>query len=387
MSMGSAMREMPCWTHGFDIPADVLERWQTLWSQAERPTPNAHPERFLATTRALGSQPLIAETQQKDGRYGLVVARLEKMRICRRIGYLPMRTPLLRTLVVVHGGILGNVSPDATAKCLNDVLHLNKTCEHIMLNMVPTDSPVLECLRDLEGVVIQPPIPHWMRRLDNSFEAMMEELSRKHRYNLRKELRNLESVFNESCDWLTLTQEDEIERILAKASWISSQTYHAKLGGGFVKTNELWRVQLRLAAASSCLRAHFLIGNGTPVAFWLGWNELDTLHLVTTGYLPEYAQYSPGKHLLLYAFKRACEDGMKRVDFGFGDAEYKRIYGTQSWQESEVHIYGSSLKAALAYNIDIATTRIDSAIRRAISSRTAAQIKQRWRRWITPRKK
>lgn len=367
---------------GFDIPSDLLQLWRDLWAQAERPTPNAQPDRFLATARALGSVPVILALADTDGRRGLIIARREPLRVSRRIGYLSVRTPMLDTLVVVYGGILGDAEAETVTDTLLECLKGTGRCDHIMLNMVASDSPILDCLSKWKGVSMPPAVPHWVTRLEASFDDIMGGFSSKHRHNLRNERRKLERVFSEGCEWLTLTQPDDIGFILEHASWISEQTYHANVGGGLVKTDALWTVLLQLAASDNSLRAHFLIGNGTPVAFWLGWNENNTLYLVATGYLPEYARYSPGKHLLLQCIARACEDGMHWVDFGFGDAAYKRIYGTACWQESAVHIYGASLRPELARILDRGVTGIDMALKGIVGSSFASRIKKVWRSYL-----
>jgi len=218
-------------SHGFDIPTNTLDRWRLLWSKADRPTPNAQPDRFLATTRALGSEPVILELKDSAGRQGMIIARREPVRVTRRIGYLPVRTPMLDTLVVVYGGILGDVAAETVTDALLECLNGTGRCDHIMLNMLPTDSPIMDCLRKRGGVAIQPPTPHWVTRLQTSFDAIMEGFSRKHRHNLRSELRKLERVFDDGCEWVTLTRGDEIDRILEHAFLIGSQTYHANLGG------------------------------------------------------------------------------------------------------------------------------------------------------------
>lgn len=68
-----------------EVPADVLNRWRKLLSEEERPTPNAEPDRFLATVSALGSRPVIMEIEDGHGRPGMIIARREPMRVSTRI--------------------------------------------------------------------------------------------------------------------------------------------------------------------------------------------------------------------------------------------------------------------------------------------------------------
>ncbi|NLG07119.1 GNAT family N-acetyltransferase, partial [Candidatus Peribacteria bacterium] len=175
--------------------------------------------------------------------------------------------------------------------------------------------------------------------------------------------------------------EEEVDRVLGDAARIGRRTYHAKVGW-LVEENDLWRAQITLAAHANQLRAHFLLGRGEPIAFVLGWNVNSSYHVVAMAYLPEHAKLSPGKHLLLHAIERACADGMDWADYGFGDAEYKRVYGTDSWQESTVHISGRSLRARVAHVLDIAAIRIDQRLRTIAGSSAAARIKKKWRQHL-----
>ena len=374
-------------TRGFDIPRGVLEKWHKLWLQAEYPTPNAHPDWFLATLPTMNAAPFIFELEDGDGREGMLIARCERTRVSPRVGYMTVPTPRLNSLVVVYGGILGSVCSDAVLSCLYGVLEGESRFDHIMLNMLAINHPVMGLLRSRRRAVIQPATPHWVKRLDGTFDDVLRQHSDKHRRILRKERRILEESFAGQLLWQTFTREADIERILEDASWIGKQTYHARLGGGLVSPNELWRAQLKLAAKTDRLRAHFVIGNGTPIAFLIGWNESNRLHFWSTGFLPEYADYSPGKHVLLHAIKRACEDGMKWVDFGFGDAKYKQVYGTEFWHESTVHIYGAAPLARLAYRIDSWSMRLDSKLKSAVGLSFGTKIKRSWREWLRVRSK
>jgi len=367
--------------HGGDIAAQVLDQWRRLWSEANRPAPNSQPERFLATTRALAAEPIILELADDESHRGLIVARRERMRIVRRIAYIPIRTPKLDTLVVVYGGILGNASLHTVMECLHEALKGEHRYDQIMLNKLAIDSELFAELLRRKDVVAQPTSLHWVQLLDDSFHGTMKRHSGKHRRRLGWEERKIWESFDGKIEWRTLTRVEDTEQVLEDAAQIGERTYHAGVGG-LVDTSEVWRAQVRVAAEADQLRAHFLVGNGKPIAFVLGWNNHDSFHVVAMGYLPEHAKYSPGKHVLLRAIERACEDGMKWVDYGFGDAEYKRIYGTQNWQESTVHIYGKSLRARCAKYIDGAATRIDVALRRLVGTSIAASVKNRWRKFL-----
>ena len=230
-----------------EVPSDVLNRWRKFLSEEERPTPNAEPDRFLATVSALGSRPVILEIEDGDGRSGMIIARREPMRVSARIGYFRIPTPKLYSLVVVYGGILGRISSESVTDFLTKRLSGTERYDHIMINSLATDSPVMQPLRQVKNVVVHPPILHRRLRLDDTFESIMSRHSGKHRRRLSWERRNLESAFDGKLEWVTLTCEEEVDRVLGDAARIGRRTYHAKVGW-LVEENDLWRAQITLAA-------------------------------------------------------------------------------------------------------------------------------------------
>lgn len=370
-------------TRSVSVTADLMKRWGQLLSCVERPTPNVEPMRFLAVTKVLDAEPVILETKDQEGREGLIIARREQMGITRRIGYLSLRTPCLDTLVVVYGGLLGDVSHEAVERSLLAALSGPDACEHVMLNMLPTHTELYARLTRRAGVLAQPPAPHWMQELQDSFERTMDRHSGKHRRRLRWEHRKLEDQFNGQLEYVLHTKAEVLDKVLTLCEQIAAQTYHAKVGTS-VSKNDLWRAQLTCSAEADQMRAHFLIGDSRPIAFVLGWNEHKRFHVVAMAHLAEYSQYSPGKHLLLRAIERACEDRMAWVDYGFGDAEYKRIYATHNWSEATVHIYGSRVRARLAYLLDLMATSVDNMAKRLAGTSMSSRIKKMWRIRMRP---
>lgn len=370
-------------TQGVRLSTDLLDLWGHLVTSTERPTPNVEPARFLAVTQALGAEPAILEMKDYSGCRGLIIARRERMRVTRRIGYLTLKTPYLDTLIVVYGGLLGEVAHDALERNLLTVLSGPDACEHVMLNMLPTHTDLYARLARRAGVLAQPPAPHWMQELQDSFERTMARHSGKHRRRLRWEHRKLEDQFNGQLEYVLYTKAEVLDKVLTLCEQIAAQTYHAKVGTS-VSKNDLWRAQLSCSAAAEQMRAHFLIGDSRPIAFVLGWNEHKRFHVVAMAHLAEYSQYSPGKHLLLRAIERACEDRMAWVDYGFGDAEYKRIYATHNWTEATVHIYGGGFRARLAYVLDVMVTSVDNMAKRLAGTSISSRIKRIWRIWMRP---
>ena len=368
-----------------DPPTGLIDQWGVLWERDPNATPNSQPDRFLNLVRAMNATPAIIEINSPDDGVGLIIARIESRSLTRSLGYFSIRTPRVRSLMVTYGGFLGNVSAYSALECLCDLLRSGKV-DHVFLNHLQIDTPLFSALRNQPKTVEHASEPHWKLKLDESFEKTMQRHSNRTRSKLRQEARNLARSFGNDLAFLTFEDANDLERALTEANSISRKTYHAKLGG-LVECSPIWSALLSSAAEKGDFRAHFVTGRGQPLAFVLGMNEKHKFHALATAYLPEHSQYSPGKHAWLYAIERACKDGLAWVDYGCGDAEYKRIYGTHSSQEASVNIYGNTFRANITWIIDMVTLWIDNKLRRILGFRLAQRVKRTWRRWLSARAK
>ena len=92
-------------------------------------------------------------------------------------------------------------------------------------------------------------------------------------------------------------------------------------------------------------RAYVLYVDDEPCAFWMGFGYRGVFRTGLTGYDPAYAEYHVGTFVLMRMLDDlAREDGFHTVDYGFGDAEYKRTFGTDSWQEADVFVFARTAR-------------------------------------------
>jgi CelD/BcsL family acetyltransferase involved in cellulose biosynthesis len=99
-------------------------------------------------------------------------------------------------------------------------------------------------------------------------------------------------------------------------------------------------------------------------------------HLQSTGFEPRLSELSPGQVMLVRVMRDLHESGVRAIDYGFGDAGYKRIYGTESWDEATIFLYASTREgrsARLLHRLAGAATRL------AALTGLGGRLKKLWR--------
>ncbi len=350
------------------------ERWLSLWMNAARPSPNANPGRCLATARALGTAPEVLEI----GEDCLIVGRREVGRVTHRIGYLPVRTPRLRTFTVVYGGVLGHAEPDAIADRLFGLLRGPDRVERVLINRLDS-GPLLDALTRRRGVVVQSAEPHWIAEPAGvSFDEAMARHSSKTRGKLRRYERILRDHFGGDVSTRVFERPTDVGPFLEMCEGIASTTYQAALGYG-VRDTPLWRELLTHAASAGLMRSFALIAQGRPIAYQNGLLLGDRYWCDGKGYLPECAEHRPGTMLYLQMLRDLCERGVTEIDFGFGDADYKHTFGDRHWTESTVNIYARSVRARLGLMVDAGARRGGEFAQR-VGAPVGRRVKSWWRR-------
>ena len=125
----------------------------------------------------------------------------------------------------------------------------------------------------------------------------------------------------------------------------------------------------------------------SPYAFWNGFIFKKVFYSSSTGYDPSLNYYHPGMFLLLKMIEEFCLDSYyEAVDFGFGEAEYKRIFCTEKWQESSVYIFAPTFKGLRLKAIKLSTVIASQTAKKVVKRfKTLQHVKRTWRHRLTPR--
>ena len=178
------------------------------------------------------------------------------------------------------------------------------------------------------------------------------------------------------------TEPSELDEFFRDVETIADLTYQHALGVAFGDT-PAHRERTRVSMEHGWFRGYVLHLDGKPAAFHHGELYQGRFRLGQPRLRrPSSPACSIGTYLLLHLIDDLCKrDDARVLDYGIGDADYKRRFGTRSWLEGNVFVYATTFRGI---RINLTRTALLAGVRGAtrILDRAglARTLKQRWRK-------
>jgi Acetyltransferase (GNAT) domain len=368
---------------------EEIEQIRDVWSNFQR-HPNADIDFYLLVCRIRPEilRPHVIVLYREGRPEAMLVGRLVRGTIDLSVGYGKMLKMPARLLTVVCGGLMGNLSSENGQALVAEV---SKALRHdeadaALFNFVRTDSTVYPVILGSPGRMHRDywpaEQPHWSMKLPNSIEAVYGEMSGDHRKELRRMERKLLADYSGDVKVRSLREVSDLDSMFRDLEEIAKRTYQRGLGAGFADSPEM-RQRFRLEAEKGWLRSYILYVGGKPCAFWVGTLYKGTFHSGFMGYDPGYQRYSPGSVLQVKVLEDFCQDGIRELDFGLGDAMYKQRFANCSWQEGSAYIFAPTFAATAINTLRIPTMFLDRMLRKVLErTKLLAKVKKRWRSMV-----
>lgn len=365
-----------------------VERFRDFWHSV-RVHPNSDMDFYLSILHSRKNiiRPHVLVLKHFGKPISLLIGRIEYYPFSLNFGYKSLYKSDIPALVILYQGLLGDGSRPACQLFFDSILNfLNKgEIGLVLLSSLRNDSIMFDLARTRTSPFFRDrfPVPnmHWKMALPKSMDDFYAMRSRKHRYWLRRLSKVLDKDFSGNVTFRTCLKSEEVDMLCQDVEEIAKQTYHRGIGAGFVDSMQERNILKNLADKKS-LRGYVLYINNNPAAFWIGSQYLDTFYLAYTGYLTQYEKYELGTILFLKLVEDVIScDTIHTIDFGFGDAGYKRRFGDLSWEESSVYLFPHTMKGFL-----LNTARTSSALAYKLAVRflerfdLLEKIKKIWRR-------
>jgi hypothetical protein len=315
----------------------------------------------------------------------LLICRIEKVRISTKFGLAYVRTLPVTCLYVLHKGLIGDTryAPVLIKKMMNSLGILSVHVVHF--GMVDVDEELFRMAKRASPKFRLPVTnrreAHWKMQFPPSIESFYGRFSSKHRYNLRRLSRRMEKEYPNRLKTVFYNSEEKIGDMFSLVEKVAAETYHRKIGVGFV-ANEEQRSLLLARAKRQWMITVVLLLDDEPICFWIATIYKHVLYLHHTGYKDQYRNFNVGIMLLLSLFEKAIEvdNHIYMVDFGYGDADYKRTFGTELHHEETVLVFSSKFLAGIENFIQFSLNGISTLIDRVVMVLGVREKLKFWRR-------
>jgi hypothetical protein len=330
-----------------------VEKMRSIWGNMI-PNPNADVDHYLAVVRSRGGQcrPHIIVLLKNDEPVALLICRLEKRKYEVKVGYKMIAGPAIKQLSVIHGGMLGDLSKQNQELFIDEIMSTlaRREADVVFFESVPLTSLLCEA-RSRPSRLCRDYFPtihsHWRLNLPGSYDEYISGLSARTRARLKNDTNKLLKKYGGTLQIRCYDQKDRLETILNDIERIAKNTYQRRLGFGFFDS-DLTRHRYEVALRKGWLRVYILSFSGNPVAYWSGFRCGRKFYGETTGYDPAYREYHPGIFLLMKMIEQLCDEyNVNWIDFGQGDAEYKRIYCDERYEEMSFYLFSPAMDILL----------------------------------------
>ena len=314
--------------------------WEAL--QPERLTADLDYHLTVLRHAPVVIRPHVAVLERDGSPAALAVGRVEEVDLTARLGYKTVLRPRVRALTISQGGLLGvddqAAAPLFAALCgalAEDKLHV------LRLRLLQVGGPFHELARRRPGLLTRQhlgvQVERWRARIPATLDEYLSARSSKTRSNVKRYARRLEDQFGDGASFRVFTTPDELEELMQATEAVHVKTYQHGMGAG-LKGTELERHVRELAAERGWFRGFVLYLDNVPAAFWHGTAYRGVFYTGPTGYDPAHRDLRLGTYVLGKMVETLCGE-VDWMDFGSGDAEYKRHFSDENRLEEDVTVF------------------------------------------------
>jgi hypothetical protein len=176
--------------------------------------------------------------------------------------------------------------------------------------------------------------------LSTSYEDYMKKFSSKTRGTLKKHIRQLSEHVKDENPIRRFEGEPGIVEFHRLAREVAKKTYQEKLAGGGLPPEPEYLEQMRELAREGNARGYVMMHGTRPVAYLYAIAHSGVLHFESTGYDPEYKEWSVGRILLHHCLQELLnEQKYPLFDYGEQEGAHKELWGTHHTHAAHVFYF------------------------------------------------
>lgn len=368
----------------------LLDQWQALRQRTRNLSRMNCPRAFLARLQAdpagQAMQPFALLHRREGSLAALLVGEVGPEQRPVKIGPLQLRGPRLTTLRIGEAGVVHDERHPVIDEALAQLAALlgSGAVDVVEMLDLTRETTVHQhlCARDAPSPYrYRYPQVRWQTRLlDPQTGQRLQHHGAKTRYNLRWRSNKLDKAFGGDVQVDVVSEGSQVDAYIAEASAITAQSYQAALGIGLRADDAPMRDCLHQLAGRGELRSFLLRAQGRAIAYLQGDLQAGDYHVWSTSYLGEFRQLSPGIVLIHRVLDKLAGDGVQRVHWGYGDAVYKREFGSDLLDVDGWHFSAPRAWPRLVLALQAGAAAIEARLRGLAGSGVVERVRRAWRR-------
>jgi CelD/BcsL family acetyltransferase involved in cellulose biosynthesis len=365
---------------------DEVEALRPVWERMPVDNIDADIDHFLTLLRHRPEvvRPHVVYIEGNGAPPIMVVARLEDAPLETRIGYRVLSRPRLRTIRVAFGGVIGAETEDDRRRALLELQRplRQREADAVVLPKLSAESPLCSLAREAAPRPCrdraQSPTAHWTVAIPDSMEEFLAARSSRTRKNLRYYDKRMKRD-HPDVTVRAFRDEGDLEELCADMERVAATTYQRGLGAGFTG-DEHERSLMALGMRRGWFRAWVLYFGDRPVAFWHGYAYQGIFTTGCPGFDPEFAKDRVGAYLAVRMIEALCaDDSVHTLDWGHGEADYKRTLGEHQRQEVDVLLFAPTFKGVRVSLVRAGAAGATTLAKRALGDSRMSRIRRAWR--------
>lgn len=265
--------------------------------------------------------------------------------------------------------LLGNSDVRIQNRLLEGISkHLADTkADFLFAEDVTTDDPLLELAQmSSDDLQVFKPAP-FQKRHNINLPDTHDEYWKRFNSKTRSTLRRKTKQFGE-CRLERISKPFQIPEFLVNAQQVAQRSWQSDLLGLRIHNDEFELQLFTFLATQRSLRAYLLWQEDTPVSFCIGTQHNGVFNYEEVGYDRDYSKKSPGQILVITMLEDMYDHERPAVfDFGGGDAEYKRQFGTRVSESGHVWLLRPGLRSRMIVGYLSGRRAMSQSLRQALA--------------------
>jgi CelD/BcsL family acetyltransferase involved in cellulose biosynthesis len=246
---------------------------------------------------------------------------------------------------VVPGGLLGEASDaivEAFLRGLRGAL-ARREADVVVFRELRVGSALHRAVDTSGSILVRDAVArrtvHRELALPESGDAFLASLSKSTRDGVRRYRNKIERELGDRLVIRHFREVEQIDELMESLASVTATSWQRELETSF-RDDDAHRQRIRVGLERGWFRACVVSVDGRPAAFWLAQGCGGRFVLGIPGFDPAFGEYRIGQYALVALIESLCEDSEASVlDFGYGDAEYKRRFGTSKWEDQTLMLF------------------------------------------------